>query len=48
MGMTDKHFNSFVRLLLEELKNAKAEPERAKFEEKIDKLIDNLQKSLED
>lgn len=48
MGMTDKQFNGFVRFLLDALKETKAEKEADKREEKLDKIIDNLQKTLED
>ena len=48
MGMTDKHFNGFVRFLLAALKEAKEEKEDEKKDEKISKIIDNLQKTLED
>lgn len=48
MGMTDKQFDSFIRFLLDALTEAKQEPEGEKKEEKIDKIIKNLQKTLED
>lgn len=48
MGMTDKQFNGFVRFLLDALKEAKEEKEEEKKDEKISKIIDNLQKTLED
>lgn len=48
MGMTDKQFNGFVRFLLDALKEAKDEAESDKKEEKLSKIIDNLQKTLED
>ncbi len=48
MGMTDKQFNSFVRFLLDALKETKEESNADKREEKLDKIIDNLQKTLED
>lgn len=48
MGMTDKQFNGFVRFLLDALKEAKEEKEDDKKDEKIAKIIDNLQKTLED
>ena len=46
--MTDKQFNGFVRFLLDALKEAKEEKEDDKKDEKISKIIDNLQKTLED
>lgn len=48
MGMTDKQFNGFLRMLLdrlEELKNEDNEEERL---ERIKKLIEDLQKTIED
>lgn len=48
MGMTDKQFSSFIRFLLDALKEAQEEKETEKKEEKIAKIIDNLQKTLED
>ena len=48
MGMTDKQFNGFVRFLLDALKETKEEPSEDKREKKLDKIIDNLQKTLED
>lgn len=47
-GMTDKQFNGFLRMLLdrlEELKNEDNEEERL---ERLKKLIEDLQKTLED
>lgn len=48
MGMTDKQFSGFVRFVLDALKEAQEEPEGAKKEEKLSKVIENLQKILED
>lgn len=48
MGMTDKQFNGFVRFLLDALKETRDEKEPDKREEKLEKIIDNLQKTLED
>lgn len=48
MGMTDKQFNGFVRFLLDALKDTKEETEPDKREEKLNKIIDNLQRTLED
>lgn len=48
MGMTDKQFNGFVRFLLDALKEAKEEKEPDKKNEKLEKVIDNLQQTLED
>ena len=48
MGMTDKQFNGFVRLVLDDLKEIREEKEDGKKEQKLDKVIENLQKTLED
>ena len=48
MGMTDKQFNLHLKMLkqsLIEAKNAKTEEERL---DKIDKLLENIQTSIED
>lgn len=46
--MTDKQFNSFVRFILDALKEVRKESEPDKKEEKLEKVIDNLRKMLED
>ena len=48
MGMTDKQFQSYVRFLLDALKEAKDEPSEDKRNEKLEKVIVNLQTALED
>ena len=48
MGMTDKQFNGFVRFLLDALNDAMEEKESEKKDEKLTKIADNLQKTLED
>ncbi len=48
MGMTDKQFNGFVRFVLDDLKEIREEKEDGKKEQKLDKVIENLQKTLED
>ena len=48
MGMTDKQFSGFVRFLLDALKDAMEEKESEKKDEKLTKIADNLQKTLED
>ena len=48
MGMTDKQFNGFVRFLLDALKEANDEQDPDKKQEKVNRIIDNLQKTLED
>ena len=48
MGLTDNQVNGFVRFLLDALKDAMEEKEIAKKDEKLTKIADNLQKTLED
>lgn len=48
MGMTDKQFNSFVRFILDAIRDAENETDEKKHKEKIEKILDNLQKTLED
>ena len=48
MGMTDKQFNGFIRFLLDALKDAIEEKESEKKDEKLTKIAENLQKTLED
>lgn len=48
MGMTDKQFNGYIRFLLDALKEIKEEKETEKKELKLDKIIENLQQTLED
>ena len=48
MGMTDKQFNGFVRFLLDALTDAIEEKESEKEDEKLAKIVENLQKTLED
>lgn len=48
MGMTDKQFNGYIRFLLDALKEIKEEEETEKKELKLDKVIENLQQTLED
>ncbi len=47
MGMTDSQFKAFVRFLIDALEEAKKE-EGEKKDKKIDKILENLQSSLED
>ncbi len=49
MGMTDKQFNAFLRLLISQLKEAEAEADTnpAKRAELMERILDDLQKSLE-
>ena len=48
MGMTDKQFNGFIRFLIDGLKEAKEEPDAEKKNERLEKIMDNLQSTLED
>ncbi|WP_295763827.1 hypothetical protein [uncultured Oscillibacter sp.] len=48
MGMTDSQFKAFIRFLLDSLHEVKKEQDPALKEGKLDKIIDNLQKALED
>lgn len=46
MGMTDSQFKSFICFVLDSLQEVKKDP--AAQEERLNKVIDNLQKALED
>lgn len=48
MGQTDSQFKAFIRLMLDDVKDVKKEDDEKKKDEKLDKIIDNLQKTLED
>ena len=48
MGMTDKQFCSFVRLLLNGIQEVLDGMEEGKEKNKLQKIADNLQKTLED
>ena len=48
MGMTDSQFKTFIRFVLDALMDAQAEKNSEKRDEKIKKVIENLQKALED
>ena len=48
MGQTDSQFKAFLRFVLDALKDAAHEPDEKKRTEKMNKILDNLQKSLED
>jgi hypothetical protein len=48
MGMTDKQFQSWVRFLLSALKSYGTETDQVVKEEKLNEIMDNLQKTLED
>lgn len=48
MGMTDKQFNLFLRFLQRALQEAKAEEDTSKKNKKIDELLEDIKKSIED
>lgn len=48
MGQTDSQFKAFLRFVLDALKDAETEQDEKKRTEKMKKILDNLQKSLED
>ena len=48
MEMTDKQFEGFIRFVLDDLREIKEEKDDRKREEKLNKVINNLQKTLED
>lgn len=49
MGMTDKQFNGFVRFVLDDiLEVLEKMPDGSPEKEKLQKLADNLQKTIED
>lgn len=49
MGMTDKQFNYFLRTIIKDLKEIKQSlDDKEKAEEKIEEVLEDLQKTLED
>ena len=48
MGMTDKQFNGFIRFLIDDLREAKEEKDAEKKDKRIQKILENLQSTLED
>ena len=48
MGQTDSQFKAFIRFVLDALKEIAAEPDEEKRKAKMDKVLDTLQKTLED
>ncbi len=48
MGQTDSQFKAFIRFILDALKEADNETDEAKHKAKMAKIIENLQKILED
>ncbi len=47
MEETDRQFKAFIRFLLDALRETAAEKDEAKRTEKMNKILDNLQKTLE-
>ena len=48
MGMTDKQFNGFVRFVLNDILEVLEKLPDGPEKEKLQKLADNLQKTIED
>lgn len=48
MGQTDSQFKAFIRFLLDALREVKQEKDPEKRDAKMAKILDNLQKTLED
>ena len=48
MGMTDKQFNGFIRFLIDDLKEAQEEADIEKKDKRLQKILENLQSTLED
>lgn len=48
MGMTDKQFNGFVRFVLDDILEVIEKMQDGEEKEKLKKVADNLQKTIED
>ncbi len=48
MGMTDKQFNGFVRFVLDDILEVLEKMPEGEEKDKLQKVADNLQKTLED
>ncbi len=48
MEQTDSQFKAFIQFVLDALREIASEKDEAKRREKMDKVLDNLQKTLED
>ena len=48
MGMTDKQFNGFIRFVLDDIKEVLETISDGKEKEKLQKIAENLQQTLED
>lgn len=47
IGMNDRQFNGFVSFVLDALKDAMQEKDAEKQRKKLEKIADNLQRTLE-
>ncbi|WP_461811553.1 hypothetical protein [Faecalimonas sp.] len=48
IGMTDKQFNAFLRFLIDDLKEVQEEVDTEKKNKRLEKILENLQNTLED
>lgn len=48
MGQTDSQFKAFIRFVLDALREIHTEKDEEKRKAKMEKVIENLQKTLED
>ncbi|MCD7887347.1 MAG: hypothetical protein LUG44_06990 [Clostridiales bacterium] len=48
MGQTDSQFKAFIRFVLDALREVNEETDTEKRDAKMAKILDNLQKTLED
>jgi len=48
VGMTDSQFKAFVRFLIDAIREAKEEDSESEKTKKLEKILENLQSSLED
>lgn len=48
MGQTDSQFKAFIRFVLDALREINEETNEEKRKAKMEKVLDNLQKTLED
>ncbi len=48
MGQTDSQFKAFIRFILDDIKELQTETDEAKRASKMEKIVENLQKTLED
>lgn len=48
MGQTDSQFKAFIRFILDALREVEEEKDEAKRKAKMSRILENLQKILED